>query len=119
MYEVENTKNYDQGFILKMNADGSFKCVGILDEDIDASSWRLEIDLLENDSILVRNDKQFYKMGATTNTFINEEVFVNKQINLFPNPSNTGLIQLNTSIANSDINVYSIEGKQINFTTIR
>ena len=116
VYEVENTKNYDQGFILKMNADGSFKCVGILDEDIDASSWRLEIDLLENDSILVRNDKQFYKMGATTNTFINEEVFVNKQINLFPNPSNTGLIQLNTSIANSDINVYSIEGKQINFT---
>ena len=32
------------------------------------------------------------------------------------NPSNTGLIQLNTSIVNSEINVYSIEGKQINFT---
>ena len=37
-------------------------------------------------------------------------------LSIYPNPSNTGLIQLNTSIANSDINVYSIEGKQINFT---
>ncbi|MDC0314032.1 T9SS type A sorting domain-containing protein [Flavobacteriales bacterium] len=37
-------------------------------------------------------------------------------LSIYPNPSNTGLIQLNTSIVNSDINVYSIEGKQINFT---
>ncbi len=37
-------------------------------------------------------------------------------LSLYPNPSNTGLIQLNTSITNSDINVYSIEGKQIKFT---
>ncbi|MDG2227826.1 MAG: T9SS type A sorting domain-containing protein [Flavobacteriales bacterium] len=45
---------------------------------------------------------------------------ISEEINLlpiiYPNPSSTGLIQLNTSIANSDINVYSIEGKQINFT---
>lgn len=37
-------------------------------------------------------------------------------LSIYPNPSNTGLIQLNTSIINSDINIYSIAGKQINFT---
>ena len=38
------------------------------------------------------------------------------RLSIYPNPSNTGLIQINSSNVNSDIKIYSIEGKQINFT---
>ena len=55
-----------------------------------------------------------------TDSLLNDFTSISEERNVFPiiypNPSNTGLIQLNTSIVNSDINVYSIEGKQINFT---
>jgi len=55
-----------------------------------------------------------------TDSLLNDFTSISEERNLFPiiypNPSNTGLIQLNTSIVNSEINVYSIEGKQINFT---
>ena len=37
-------------------------------------------------------------------------------LSIYPNPSNTGLIQTNTDLNYSDIKIYSIEGKQINFT---
>jgi len=38
------------------------------------------------------------------------------RLSIYPNPSNTGLIQTNTDLNYSDIKIYSIEGKQINFT---
>ena len=37
-------------------------------------------------------------------------------LSIYPNPSNTGLIQTNTDLNYSNIKIYSIEGKQINFT---
>jgi hypothetical protein len=35
---------------------------------------------------------------------------------IYPNPSNTGIIQTNTDLNKSNVKFYSIEGKQINFT---
>lgn len=39
-----------------------------------------------------------------------------EELRIYPNPSNTGLIQTNTDLNHSNIKVFSIEGKQINFT---
>ena len=57
-----------------------------------------------------------YSTNCNTNCTVGINEANIPSLSIYPNPSNTGLIQLNTSIANSDINVYSIEGKQINFT---
>jgi len=57
-----------------------------------------------------------YSTNCNTNCIVGINEANTPSLSIYPNPSNTGLIQLNTSIVNSDINVYSIEGKQINFT---
>ena len=57
-----------------------------------------------------------YSTNCNTNCTVGINEANIPSLSIYPNPSNTGLIQLNTSIVNSDINVYSIEGKQINFT---
>ena len=101
-----NVKNGNNLNFVELGASNnpSLYCIEVDDIPFPSISW-IDIDAQTSFSTNCNND---------CSVGINEANL--SSLSIYPNPSSTGLIQLNTSIVNSDINVYSIEGKQINFT---
>lgn len=84
-------------------------CIQVDDPNYSQVSW------LWNEQLLQPLDYS-YSTNCNTNCIVGINEANTPSLSIYPNPSSTGLIHLNTSIVNSDINIYSIEGKQINFT---
>ena len=96
-----NNSNFTSFYALN---NPNLTCIEVDDVAYSTANWT-DIDTQTSFSTACNNDCSVGINEANT-----------PSLSIYPNPSSTGLIQLNTSIVNSDINVYSIEGKQINFT---
>ncbi len=104
---VANGNNTNSGnFNFNATNNANLTCIEVDDAAWSTANW-LNIDAQTSFSTNCNN-------SCSWAVDINENNLSSTSI--YPNPSNTGLMQLKSSIANSDINVYSIEGKQINFT---
>lgn len=84
-------------------------CIQVDDPNYSMASWVWQAQLLSPQDYS-------YSTNCTNDCSVGINEADMPSLSIYPNPSNTGLINLNTSIVNSDIKIYSIEGKQINFT---
>ena len=103
---IANGNNTHPDFYINTTDNANLTCIEVDDAAWSMANW-LDIDAQTSFSTNCNN-------SCSWAVDINENNLSSTSI--YPNPSNTGLMQLNTSIANSDISIYSIEGKQINFT---
>ena len=101
---IKNGNNYNY-YLFRAEFNPNLFCIEVDNVGFSTTYWVDGIDTWVSFSTACNNPCVVGVANADT-----------PSLSIYPNPSSTGLIQLNTSIVNSDINVYSIEGKQINFT---